>query len=50
MNNSVTFNVTNVFAQLQGDFIYRLFMMDITGKVFVNMSDMSFDVEVNLTT
>jgi len=48
--NSITMNVTKLFAQLEGDFVYRLFMMDVTGRAYVNMSDMSFDVEVNLTT
>jgi hypothetical protein len=35
---------------MEGDFVYKFFMMDITGKAYVNMSDMSFDLEVNLTT
>jgi hypothetical protein len=49
-NNSIALNMTNITAQLRGDFTYKFVFMDITGVAYVDITDMGFDLETNLTT
>jgi hypothetical protein len=49
-NNSVMMIARNMSTQVQGNFTYDFFLMEIDGTAYVNITDMVFDIEVNLTT
>ena len=48
--NSIIFKAKNLFARLNGDFKYHVFLLDVTGQAYVNMSDVEFDFELGLIT
>lgn len=43
-------NAKNLNCTITGNFTYRFMKMDIEGQAYVNITDLVFDMEVNLTT
>ena len=48
--NALVLKGRQLFAQMQGDFVVRFFLMDIKGVAYVNVTDLAFDISVGLTT
>ncbi len=46
--NSIIFTAKKLFTEMHGDFSYKFALIDIDGEAFVNVTDLDFQIEVQM--